>query len=80
MYERDERGIIAEGPVSVIANEFTTIEVRAVTTPNGKRLEVTNPKTGHSILLDAMQLEILTVQEPERFNNLFSSRLDTQEP
>jgi hypothetical protein len=56
----------------LIANEFAEVTVQKVHTHNGVRLEVRSPRLGRSILLDALQLESLTWQEPA----LFSALLD----
>ncbi|OBG38490.1 dihydrodiol dehydrogenase [Mycobacterium alsense] len=48
-------------PVTV-ANEFAEVEVRRIDTRNGSRLEITAPRTGRSISLDALELEALTRQ------------------
>ncbi|MCW2950990.1 MAG: dihydrodiol dehydrogenase [Conexibacter sp.] len=61
------------GEFLVIANEFTSVRVRKVRTRNGERLEIQSPKAGHTILLDALELEALSWQEP----GLFSTWLET---
>lgn len=61
-----------------VANEFTGVTVRKVLTRNGERLEVHVPKTGRRVLLDAMQLEIIAAQEPERFTELFRTQFGAQ--
>lgn len=58
-----------------IANEFTGVLVRKVRTRNGERLEVTTPKHGYRVLLDAMQLEIVSTLTPETFTELIARRL-----
>jgi hypothetical protein len=58
-----------------IANEFTGVVVQKVLTRNGERLQLTTPKSGYRILLDAMQLEIISTLEPEKFSELFARRL-----
>lgn len=57
-----------------IANEFTGVVVRKVMTRNGERLELTTPKSGYRVLLDAMQLEIISTLTPEKFSELFARR------
>lgn len=52
----------------VISNEFAEVRVRRVFTHNGVRLEIASRKLGFSICLDALQLESLTWQPPERFS------------
>lgn len=62
-----------------IANEFTGVQVRKVLTRNGERLEVTTPKSGHRVLLDAMQLEIISTLTHETFTELIARRLGAHE-
>jgi hypothetical protein len=50
-----------------------------VWTPQGERLEITVPKRGYRILLDAMQLEIVAAQRPEKFSQLFAMRFGADE-
>ncbi|MCU1422850.1 MAG: dihydrodiol dehydrogenase [Microbacteriaceae bacterium] len=66
-------GVEATGEYLTIANEFTTVRVRKVRTRNGERLEIESPKAGHKILLDPLELEALSWQEP----GLFSKWLET---
>lgn len=68
-------GVVERGEPIGIGNEFTGVFVRKVRTRQGERLEIEMPKTGRSILLDAMQLEILVAQQPERFTELFQREL-----
>jgi len=46
-----------------------------VWTRQGERLELRAPKQGYRILLDPMQLEIIAAQQPERFTQLFATKL-----
>lgn len=62
-----------------IGNEFSVVNVRKVMTRNGERLELTVPKREYRILLDAMQLEIISAQNPEKFSELFSRQLGSDE-
>lgn len=62
-----------------IANEFTGVVARKVLTRNGERLELTVPKSGYRVLLDAMQLEIIATLTPEMFSELFARRLGSYE-
>ncbi|MGD9527412.1 hypothetical protein [Pseudonocardia sp.] len=73
--ESDADGVVRAGEAFGIGNEFTGVLVRKVWTQQGERLELRVPRTGRRILLDAMQLEILTAQEPERFSELFAVHL-----
>jgi hypothetical protein len=50
------------GEPITIANEFTEVVVRRVDTRNGSRLLISAPKSGHSISLDALEVEALTRQ------------------
>lgn len=68
-------GIQRTGEWFGIGNEFTGVQVRKVWTRNGERLEVLVPTKNRSILLDAMQLEIIAAQEPEQFSWLFERQL-----
>lgn len=62
-----------------IANEFTGVLLRKVLTRNGERLEVTTPKRDHRVLLDAMQLEIISTLRPEDFTELIARRLGSHD-
>lgn len=68
-------GIVETGPWVGIANEFTGVLVRQVRTRNGSRLQMWVPSRGYSILLDAMQLEIIAAQDPAAFTTLFARKL-----
>ncbi len=72
-------GIIGEEGSFGIANEFTGVKVRKVITRNGERLELATPKFGHRVLLDAMQLEVISTLTPEKFNELFARNLGSYE-
>jgi hypothetical protein len=72
-------GVVREGEQFGIGNEFTGVLVRKVWTRQGERLELHVPKKGYRILLDAMQLEIVAAQRPERFTELFATRLGSLE-
>lgn len=76
--ENDD-GIVDVGEYLGIANEFTGTLVRKVSTRNGERLEVSTPRFGHRVLLDAMQLEIISTLTPEKFSELFSRNLGSYE-
>ncbi len=68
-------GIVRHGDWIGIGNEFTGVRLRKVWTPQGERLEIAVPKRGYRILLDAMQLEIVAAQRPEKFSQLFAMQL-----
>ena len=72
------QGIVEAFDWLTVANEFTGVTVRKVMTRNGERLEIRVPKTGQRVLLDAMQLEIVAAQDPERFSDLFRAELGAQ--
>lgn len=72
-------GIVDYGEPFGVGNEFTGVQVRKVWTKQGERLELLVPRTGRRILLDAMQLEILTAQDPEKFTELFAVHLDARD-
>jgi hypothetical protein len=74
-----EDGIVQSGERFGIGNEFTGVQVRKVWTKQGERLELTVPRSGRRILLDAMQLEIVAAQEPEKFTELFAAHLDAHD-
>ncbi|MFI0350009.1 hypothetical protein [Actinomadura sp. 9N407] len=74
---RGEGIVRGDEPIG-IGNEFTGVRVRKVWTRQGERLEIFVPKRGHRILLDAMQLEIIAAQDPERFSELFAVSLGAE--
>ncbi len=75
---RPDDGIVdGDGPF-VVANEFTAVQVRKVRTRNGERLELVNRRTGARTVLDAMQLEVITLQRPQVFSSLLARTLAEQ--
>lgn len=48
----------------------TTIHLRKLYTKNGERLEIHVPGSGHSVELDAIEVESLSWQTPETFIRL----------
>lgn len=56
-----------------ISNEFTSVEVRRVTTRNGELLEVRSLKLGFVVRLDPLELEALSWQEPVTFSRLLET-------
>ncbi len=54
----------------VVANEFADVRVRRVSTRNGTRLEIYSPRRGTRIYLDAVELDLLSFQEPEVFSEM----------
>ena len=75
---RDE-GVVDAGEAFGIGNEFTGVMVRKVWTKQGERLELSVPKKGYHILLDAMQLEIVAAQDPAKFSELFAVKLTAED-
>jgi hypothetical protein len=55
-----------------IANEYTAVEVSKISTPRGERLCIRAPRTGHTILLDAIELESLTWQSHHVFSEFLA--------
>jgi len=60
----------SEEPEVTIRGENAEIRVRRVLTGNGERLEISAPKRGFSVQLDAVELESLTWQTHETFAEL----------
>ena len=58
-----------DGPI-VIANEFADVVVRRVRTRNGMRLEISSPRRGTRVHLDAVALDCLSYQPPETFTEM----------
>lgn len=58
-----------------VANEFTSVRLALVETPNGTRLEIYSPRLGHRILLDPLALESLTWQPAETFSRFLETPL-----
>lgn len=63
----------------LIANEFADVVVRRVMTRNGMRLEISAPRTGTSVHLDALELEGLTRQPKELFSSLLERSTNTRD-
>lgn len=79
MDEQNNDGFTPVGEPLHIANEFTAVAIRKAHTRNGERLEIVTVKTGERILLDAMQLEIITTLTPDEFTELFARDLGSQD-
>ena len=56
-----------------IGNEFAFVRVCKVWTRNGERLEITAPKLGYQIRLDALELESITWQTKETFSKFLET-------
>ena len=63
-----------------IANEFARVWVRRRRTRNGLRLEISAPRVGASILLDAMLLESLTWQSDETLGQFLTTPFEGKTP
>ena len=63
-----------------IANEFARVWVRRRHTRNGVRLEISAPRVGASILLDAVLLESLTWQSDETLGQFLTTPFQAQAP
>ena len=57
-------------PTIQIANEITVVTLKKVKTHAGERVLVSSPRLGFEVLLDPLQLESLTWQQPELFSEL----------
>jgi hypothetical protein len=62
-----------------ISNEFATVEISVVNTSKGKRVKLRSPKLGHEILLDPLEIESLTWQDPGMFSELLSTPFGPEE-
>lgn len=69
-----------EYPTFRITNEFAQVEIRKVKTGKGERLEIYDRENGDSIRLDALELESLTWQDNERFDELFEAEHQSEQP
>lgn len=56
-----------------VGNEFAVVSVRKVQTRNGARLEISSPRLGFRIRLDALALESLTWQTMETFTRFLET-------
>ncbi|GHB59093.1 hypothetical protein GCM10010306_060750 [Streptomyces umbrinus] len=65
----------SDDPTIEIINEFAYVRVRRVYTRNGERLEIVAPRRGYRILLDAVELESLTWQNPETFSGFLRASI-----
>lgn len=72
------QGVVETGEWFGIGNEFTGAQIRKVWTRNGERLQVYIPARGTTILLDAMQLEIIAAQDAGQFSQLFARKLGSE--
>lgn len=80
MTDPDElTGVVETGEWMGVGNEFTGAQIRKVWTRNGERLQIYVPQKGTSILLDAMQLEIIAAQDASQFTRLFERQLGSDQ-
>lgn len=63
-----------------LGNEFASVCVRKIWTRNGARLEISSPRLGHRIQLDALALESLTWQTMETFTRFLETPFGPLEP
>jgi hypothetical protein len=61
-----------EQPIEIV-NEFAAVRVRKVHTRNGQRLEISSPRLGYAIRLDALALESLTWQTMDTFTRFLET-------
>ena len=62
-----------------IINEFGAVHVRKIRTRTGERLEISAPRMGYSVRLDALALEALSWQTEEFFSALLETPLGPEE-
>jgi hypothetical protein len=69
------RGDRRDGGEEVIEliNEFASVCIRKVRTRNGERLEISSPRLGYRLQLDALALEGLTWQTMETFTKFLET-------
>lgn len=70
---------LTAGEQFTIANEFTSVTIRKVSGRYGERLEIGMEGTGKSVRLDAMQLEAVACQGPEKFSQLLAIELGSRD-
>ncbi len=56
-----------------VGNEFAVVSVRKILTRNGARLEISSPRLGCRIRLDALALESLTWQTMDTFTRFLET-------
>lgn len=81
----DEHGparapVVEREPVIEVTNEFARVEVRRVWTRNGMRLEISSPRLGYCVRLDALALESLTWQPMETFSRFLEEPFGPARP
>lgn len=63
---------IRKGETVSLDDRHTTVEIRKVFTPAGERLEIEAPNRGYRIRLDAMELEALSWQDHDTFEEFLA--------
>lgn len=66
------QGVEGDEPTIGIANEYAYVRCQRVVTPAGERLAIDAPKSGHRILLDAVELEAIAWQTKESLSRLLA--------
>lgn len=69
----DASQILTEEQFFHLGNEFAEVKVGKVSTRNGVRLLIQDPKGGRQVLLDPIELEALTWSTPETFSALLET-------
>ena len=72
------KGVVETGEWIGVGNELTGAQDRQVWPRNAERLQIFVPQKGTSILLDAMQLEIIAAQDASAFTRLFERKLGSE--
>ncbi len=68
-----------QGGAIEVTNEFASVSVRKIWTRNGARLEITSPRLGRRIHLDALALESLTWQTVDTFSRFLETPFGPRE-
>lgn len=69
-----EEHFIRKGKTVALADDHATLELRKIFTPAGERFEIEATDLGHSIRLDAMELETLSWQDHETYIGFLEDR------
>jgi hypothetical protein len=65
----DDAKLVVEAELDIV-NEFAAVRIRKLRIPNGHRLEIHSPRLGHTVRLDALELEALSWQSQDHFSAL----------
>ncbi|MFC9835550.1 dihydrodiol dehydrogenase [Rhodococcus sp. NPDC127530] len=68
-------GSLSAPEAFTVMNEFGAVRIRKIRTRNGERLEISSPRLGYSVQLDALKLEALSWQTEEFFSALLETPL-----